>query len=213
MTYRHPPEIKAQAIKMHEGGMSQRAIARALGIHQSSISPWVNPEALRARQERDRARNANPYYRSKKNKRQQGNAYKTWRAQWVAARCMQDPSYRALRVLAGRIRDALKKGSKSASTRKLLGICVDDLIDKWNAEYGLDWPDKGLHIDHIRPCASFDLADPDQQVTCFNWRNLQLLPAKENIAKGSTWTKKMEEDWIDRMRLMGFEGELFERYL
>ena len=46
------------------------------------------------------------------------------------------------------------------------------------------------HIDHIRPCSSFDLTCPEQQRVCFNWQNLQPLSAKENMMKGSSleWT-------------------------
>ncbi len=40
------------------------------------------------------------------------------------------------------------------------------------------------HIDHIKPCASFDLSKPEQQKLCFNYTNLQPLWAEENMKKG-----------------------------
>ena len=43
---------------------------------------------------------------------------------------------------------------------------------------------KEYHIDHKRPCASFDLTDPEQQRECFHWTNLQILDARTNIQKG-----------------------------
>ena len=43
-----------------------------------------------------------------------------------------------------------------------------------------------IHIDHIKPCASFDLTDPAQQKECFNYKNLQPLWAFDNISKGAT---------------------------
>jgi hypothetical protein len=44
---------------------------------------------------------------------------------------------------------------------------------------------KGWHIDHIKPCSSFNLADPEQQKICFHYTNLQPLWWWENLAKGS----------------------------
>jgi hypothetical protein len=41
----------------------------------------------------------------------------------------------------------------------------------------------GWEIDHIRPCASFDLSDLEQQKQCFHWTNLQPLWSAENRSK------------------------------
>ena len=43
------------------------------------------------------------------------------------------------------------------------------------------------HIDHIKPCAAFDLTDPKQQKECFNYKNLQPLWAQDNIKKSDKW--------------------------
>lgn len=42
----------------------------------------------------------------------------------------------------------------------------------------------------IKPCASFDLSNINQQRECFHYTNLQPLWATENFSKG---TKSMEE--------------------
>lgn len=43
----------------------------------------------------------------------------------------------------------------------------------------------GWHIDHIKPCAAFDLNDPEQQKICFNYKNLQPMWRKENMRKSA----------------------------
>ena len=48
-----------------------------------------------------------------------------------------------------------------------------------------NWSRTGWHIDHIRPCASFDLTDPEQQRQCFHYTNLQPLWAADNLRKGA----------------------------
>ncbi len=42
----------------------------------------------------------------------------------------------------------------------------------------------GWHIDHIIPCAAFDLTDPEQQKKCFHYTNYQPLYTLENLKKG-----------------------------
>ena len=43
----------------------------------------------------------------------------------------------------------------------------------------------GWHMDHIKPCASFDLTDPKQQEECFHYSNYQPLWWNENLSKGA----------------------------
>ena len=58
---------------------------------------------------------------------------------------------------------------------------------------GMSWDNYGnpngdhtscWHIDHIKPCASFDLTQEDQQKECFHYTNLQPLWAIDNLKKG-----------------------------
>ena len=54
----------------------------------------------------------------------------------------------------------------------------------------MSWDNYGIHgwhIDHIRPCASFDLTDPEQQRQCFHYPNLQPLWAFDNLSKNDGW--------------------------
>lgn len=52
--------------------------------------------------------------------------------------------------------------------------------------YG-DW-----HIDHIRPCASFNLSLESDRHACFHFSNLQPLWKLENLHKGSRWPASMQ---------------------
>ena len=65
------------------------------------------------------------------------------------------------------------------------------------------------HVDHIRPCASFDLTDKKQQLVCFNWRNLRPMWGAENISKSDNYDPADEVEWAYMMRELGYEGELF----
>ena len=102
----------------------------------------------------------------------------------------EDPQYRVKMALHVRLYDAVKrqKGTKSAKTLELVGCTVEDLRLFLEAEFteGMTWDNYGeWHIDHIRPCASFDLTDPEEQKKCFHWTNLQPLWAQDNIRKGA----------------------------
>ena len=58
----------------------------------------------------------------------------------------------------------------------------------------MSWDNYGKwHIDHVRPCSSFDLTDAKQQEECFHYTNLQPLWAAENLQKGSKWQNTTSE--------------------
>ena len=61
-----------------------------------------------------------------------------------------------------------------------------DLANKFKK--GMSWDNYGeWEIDHIRPCSSYNLKDPDQQLECFNYSNLQPLWKKENRKKSNKY--------------------------
>lgn len=51
----------------------------------------------------------------------------------------------------------------------------------------MTWEKMGklIHVDHIRPCCSFDLSKPEEQKIAFHYTNLQPLWAADNLSKGS----------------------------
>ena len=53
---------------------------------------------------------------------------------------------------------------------------------------GMSWENHGeWHIDHILPCASFNLLIEDEQRKCFHYTNLQPLWAKDNLSKAANY--------------------------
>ena len=95
------------------------------------------------------------------------------------------PQWRIALRCRTRIRRALKNIPKTNKTQDLIGCSWQELVNNLeNTKVpGKDYTN--AHIDHIKPCASFDLTDPEQQKECFHYTNLQFLPAIENLQKGS----------------------------
>ena len=97
-----------------------------------------------------------------------------------------DPQYRIECNLRTRIWKALKGKNKSARTMKLVGCSIPHLMDHMEKQFqpGMTWENQGKwHVDHMMPCASFDLMDPEQQRRCFHYTNLQPMWGKENMSK------------------------------
>lgn len=96
--------------------------------------------------------------------------------------------YRIKVVYRSRIRQAIKKGFKSGKTLELLGVKDMQIVIlhlQKSFQEGMSWDNYGeWHIDHIVPCASFDLTKQSEQKKCFHYTNLQPLWAKDNMSKG-----------------------------
>lgn len=102
-----------------------------------------------------------------------------------------DPARRVRNAVRARVYEALHRGmTKSARTLDLLGCSIEQLWAHLESQfragmtrenYGQVW-----ELDHVRPCASFDLSSPSQQRECFGWFNLQPLFKSENLAKSDS---------------------------
>ena len=102
-----------------------------------------------------------------------------------------DPSYKLRITVSERIRQALKYHlagtyKKKDSTIELLGCSIDELKIHLQNQFkeGMTWQNHGeWHIDHIIPCAAFDLSKKEDCLKCFDYKNLQPLWAHENLSK------------------------------
>jgi hypothetical protein len=100
----------------------------------------------------------------------------------------RDPIFKLLTYLRGRIHTALKRKKvvKTSRTEQLIGCSILELKNHLEAQFrdGMSWDNYGQwHVDHIKPCCSFDLSRPEEQKTCFHHTNLQPLWAEENFKK------------------------------
>ena len=112
-------------------------------------------------------------------------------AAWHRNRRQTDPQYQMGNRLRSRIWHAIQngtegKGQKADLTEELIGCTVAECVTHLESKFlpGMTWENTNKwHIDHIIPCASFDLTDEEQQRKCFHHTNLQPLWAEENIRK------------------------------
>lgn len=114
----------------------------------------------------------------------------------IDKRLRNDPVFKLLQTLRGRVGAAIKKnrGKKAAKTMDLIGCSVQYVRAFLEKQFqpGMTWENHGKgsgkwHIDHIKPCAAFDLSDEWQQRYCFHYTNLQPLWGPDNIRKGAKW--------------------------
>ena len=124
----------------------------------------------------------------KAKKRMYVEKYKATANERYRIRYYTDPQFKIAVVLRKRVVLALKtRGiSKSNSLRELVGCSIPELKAHLEKRFidGMSWKNHGdWHVDHIRPCAAFDLTRVEEQKICFHYSNLQPLWAEENLRK------------------------------
>jgi hypothetical protein len=111
--------------------------------------------------------------------------FKKWRQnQWN-----NNPNFKLRIILGNRLNECLKKSktNKNSNIINLLGCSLDELKLHLEQQFlpEMSWENHGKiwEIDHIKPCALFDLTDIEQQKECFHYTNLQPLFKTTEIAK------------------------------
>ena len=107
-------------------------------------------------------------------------------------RARNDPDFRFRKNLRTRLWRAVRLGvgEKCGSTLELTGCSWAELRSHLESQFteGMTWENYGeWHVDHIRPCASFDLTVDKEQKICFNYTNLQPLWAADNLSKSDKY--------------------------
>lgn len=110
--------------------------------------------------------------------------------QYCRMRRATDIEWRIKQNLRTRLHMCLDNKDKRSA--EYIGCATKELLkyleDRWLP--GMSWHNYGTHgwhIDHIRPCSSFDLTVPEQQKQCFHYTNLQPLWAVDNLRKNDKW--------------------------
>jgi hypothetical protein len=123
-----------------------------------------------------------------------GERQREYQRRWKAEQRRLSSNTAVGAKLRCRVNAALRNQSahRQLGVVQLLGCSLDDLRKHLEAQWlpGMcwdNWTRDGWHIDHIRPCASFDLSDPEQQRECFHYTNLQPLWWEENLEKGAKY--------------------------
>jgi len=100
------------------------------------------------------------------------------------------PIKKVARNLRNRLYKLLKGEISSLHTKDLVGCSLEFLKQHLESQFkdGMTWDNYGIwHVDHIRPCESFDFRMAEEQKKCFFWTNLQPLWGPENISKNAKY--------------------------
>ena len=137
-----------------------------------------------ARNNRERVRELDRKYWHEGDRKQKRYAY-------VKKRKKEDLEFHLRENLRSRLFGLLRKSLISKGdmgrTHELIGCSLEELGQHLRSLYKPEMTDENYgewHVDHIRPCASFELGNEEQLRECFHYTNLQPLWAEENRAKG-----------------------------
>lgn len=147
--------------------------------------------------QRDRAAKKREYQRSKQKLRNRHEQWKKrnqdyvrkYESKRIKKQRKSDLNFQIRCVLRTRLLRTLKGKTKSKPAIELLGCSIEDfkIYIESKFEPGMSWENYGhqtWNIDHIIPCALFDLTKPEHQKRCFHFSNMQPMWSRENNKKG-----------------------------
>jgi hypothetical protein len=189
----HENEIKEYKLKNKEHIDAQNAKYR--DENRGEINRKMRDNVAKYKPQRD------SYWSKPKNKKRS----KANRVKWVNANreryngyfkiyYAKYPERKIIRNLMTKLNKLVKGKLKALHCADLVGCDIMFFKEHIASQFkeGMSWDNYGFgddkwHIDHIRPCESFDIHDPEQQRQCFYWTNLQPLWQPENISKNSKY--------------------------
>jgi len=130
-----------------------------------------------------------------------------YHSEWKKNKRINDDEYKLKENMSRRIRyelNTLLKGKKTKRTFEYLGCSIDELKKYLETKFtgNMSWDNYGKvwHIDHIIPCASWNLSDEFENNCCWNYRNLQPLYASENQSKKDAYNQSDKIQYIEFMK-------------
>jgi hypothetical protein len=164
---------------------------------QIKIYQEINKDSLKLKRKIYREENKEKFqirdkiYREK-NKEKLYNNNRIYRNE----RRKNDINFKLECILRIRLRHSLEGiGIKSDRTKNLIGCDINFLkehlqetaIKNGYLDFDINnYSGHEYHIDHIIPCDAFNMSCSYHQKLCFNWSNLQILTAKENLSKANS---------------------------
>lgn len=205
-------QMATSVVSAYHRGLGHKTIAKELGfsprrvrtvlIEQGVYKPgslFQTPaHKARAVATQSKARKVCPYRHSRlaftEERRILQAQERQYEKAWRKEGHRHDPCFRIIQVLRSRLRKVAQRGrGYGGNSLAWLGCTPLELrahIERrWRkrmtwANFGRAW-----HIDHILPCASFDMTQEDQRKRCFHYTNLRPLWARANHRKGSAIPK------------------------
>lgn len=130
-----------------------------------------------------------------------------YHSKWKANKRIIDVNYKLKENISRRIRyelNSLLKGKKTKRTLEYIGCSIEDLKEHLNKQLSteMNWDNYGIvwHIDHILPCACWNLQDEFENMCCWNFRNLQPLLASINQSKSDNHSPEIKAVYINEMK-------------
>lgn len=114
-----------------------------------------------------------------------------YQREYLRKKRANNPQFKLGQTLRSRIRAAVARQYQASRSVELLGCSIPEYMVYLEARFTpeMSWDNYGTvwTIDHIKPCRSFDLTDPEQQKACFNHSNTQPLLWQDNRSKNDKW--------------------------
>lgn len=106
-----------------------------------------------------------------------------------------NPHQRLRDALSARLNQAIRKQSCGIKTIEMLGCSLTDFVIYLESKFevGMSWENYGnkkgqWSVDHIIPCAIFDLTKLEHRLRCFHFSNLQPMWHIKNMRKNAKIT-------------------------